>query len=743
MSSPRQAQERDAFAEQNPDLALAPPASGGDAFSSQNPDLADKLSSPYPDVTTPRSFSADPRIANADRQTGADFDTRLAAGYKLRLPEKLAYLHKRYGKDNVLVHDGEIYFRGKEGNFIKFDPTPSTIGQFFADLPGDIADVPRELIEQGGATAGALYGASKGAVLGPWGALAGGVIGAGVGGGLGNIAAQGISLGVPGEENVPLSERAAEVRTAVATNAAAEGVGRLGLKLWDFVRPGGNWFRSIVRSGESPTMMAEGRALAKETGIDFDYAQLSGGRSALRMKGTLAQREASGDIVFEEDLKRAQQFTGYARKLIDEQGGPVSSAEAGAKIGRVFNTGLTLMKKARRDTAKKLYGKVDEAAGGEPTILVQNLLTALDHVRTEFAGLLDPGQAERLAINLGKAIDPIVENGRAHLLREAAARGASKQEIKRITEAPWWELKGMRVEAKPFQNAMSDYKQRLDDSLGPIPGIASPKRKAAIQAQVLEAMRADLDATAKLKGVNAKVVKALRKANDTYRKMSQEIESSQTELLVNALKLNKKQAPDVAFRNFFTTASDDQVKASLAVINQMDPDLTPQIRAAMLGELLDAARVKTGGFAAREATFPGGTVISPAQIAQIAIDKADRFKAIYHGDAQGYLRFRSLVRAAVRLADRASVGEGGAQTEVLRQFIGASDMAVQALTNQRSFVEKLLTVFNSKHLARLMSTKEGVAELTKIMDSSTTTKAVVGTINRLAATLAVEESREQ
>ena len=732
----------DSFSERHPELNAT--GGAGDPFAERHPGLA----SQRPSALSPASAGAN------EAESFATTGQRFEAGMKVTAAGKLNYLREKFGADNVRVDDASqaIYIRNPAtGEVRPLDPSPQGglswqgLKSWLADLPGDVADVGGDLLEGAVGTApaleGAAYGAALGSVVPAVGTAAGGLLGlaAGsmVGGTAANAARQAGSATLPGSDELGAAQRAGMASTAGVAAAAGEGVGRGVTSAAKWVTHPHNWLRKLLGEGVDPAVRVEGERLAAKTGVDLTYGQMTGGRTALRIEGTLAQREASGDVMFGAALKQARQFQAAADKIIDSQGGPVTSADAGKRIGTVFGSGLRLMKEGRRAAAAKNYGDVDKLAGGQPVILIQPLLESLNSARLKYAALMTPDKAQSLADTLGKSIGPIVENGRAHLVAEALQRGASKAEIRRIQQAPWWELKGMRVSVTPFQNTMSTYKQRIREAFGANPVLADPGLHAKIEVETLQAMRDSLADTAGLKGVNAKVVKALQAANDQYRLMSQEIDSAQNKLLVKALKLNTDQAPDVALQSFLSTASDSQVRGALGVLGKMEPAALPPVRAALLGEIFGATERGTGPMAVRNLKM------SPAQFATFATKNKGRIQAIFEGDPKALAAIGRLVKVARRIGDQAGVAPGGAQTQLLGWFGSTIDIAVTMGPSPKAAAEKAITIFNSKNLATILSTRQGVEDFLHIIETKQWKQEAAGALGRVLAIIGRDDGDEQ
>src|SRR5688572_5203298 len=162
-----------------------------------------------------------PDVAGVDKTQGADFLTRAGASFKSDPAERLSFVKKRLGADNVATTaNGEIVWR-KPGDkrWRAFDES----GLSLADVADFVGDVPEVVGGAIGATAGATVGS---AVPGA-GTVAGSVGGAAAGSAVGNVIKQAVSAVLPGEESVRLGDRAKDVAISAALGGVGQKVGNV------------------------------------------------------------------------------------------------------------------------------------------------------------------------------------------------------------------------------------------------------------------------------------------------------------------------------------------------------------------------------------------------------------------------------------------------------------------------------------------------------------------------------------
>lgn len=156
-----------------PSVPAAAPAGGADAFvNSFGGGEAPAPAAPQP--LTPDQIAPEPGFvqANIDQFKPQNFIDRLATGLAANDNEKVGFLQKKYGNDNVSVKDDHIYFRrSKDEKFHRLDP--KTLELIADTLP----DFAREILTEGAMLPGEVGGAVMGSAAGPGGAAAGGLSG--------------------------------------------------------------------------------------------------------------------------------------------------------------------------------------------------------------------------------------------------------------------------------------------------------------------------------------------------------------------------------------------------------------------------------------------------------------------------------------------------------------------------------------------------------------------------------------
>jgi uncharacterized protein YbjQ (UPF0145 family) len=161
-------------------------------------------------------------VINNEQEASLGFGTRAQYAIEPIQSNRKALLQERFGTENVLDQNGELYV--KQGDqFIPVDKPGISTANF--------ADVAGALPEMVGNVAGGVAGFLGG---GPMGAVGAGA----VGGGLGSLARQGISAAIGTPQVATPQERAIETGLSTAFGGAGAGLGVLGKKAIEKVKPG-------------------------------------------------------------------------------------------------------------------------------------------------------------------------------------------------------------------------------------------------------------------------------------------------------------------------------------------------------------------------------------------------------------------------------------------------------------------------------------------------------------------------
>ena len=233
-----------------------------------------------------------------------------------------------------------------------------------------LAEAAKMGLEMGGSTIGAGVGGAAG---GPPGAIAG----AGLGSAGGNAILQLLQRtgAVPGEPPATVGEAAKDLGTAGAVGAAGEGAGQLIFK--------------ILAKGAKPfakTVLPEAKEadeILKRQGGRLTPAQLTESRPLDLLENVAENSLFGGGPLRKLKLKNTKIFEG----LIDDVIQKFSSRATKEQIGDVLQATITDSRDVFRGMAQKLYGKVDELAGGASVNIAPLKAQATEFLQEIGAGL--------------------------------------------------------------------------------------------------------------------------------------------------------------------------------------------------------------------------------------------------------------------------------------------------------------------------------------------------------------------
>lgn len=292
--------------------------------------------------------------ANPDLSQGAPAGVRAGASFLSEPADKLNYVRKRMGEENVAVSPkGDILWRKPQTQkWMPFDE-PGLSWSDVADFAGDVPE---------------LVGGMAGAAAGAGGAS---VIGAGVGSGAGNIVKQVVGRALLGQD----SQQSAAGRALEA--AASSGLGAGGQAAGNLLA------RKLAARGASAAddaaYAAESQRLADAIGGSLTKAQQTGNRNA-RIIEDQVRRNAFGGQVFEKFELEKQVRPLYARldRIMDSlvQGG-ADDANLGTVLRDTFQRTVTKLDDLASTQARQDARLFDELVGRTPVIPMERFAQEL------------------------------------------------------------------------------------------------------------------------------------------------------------------------------------------------------------------------------------------------------------------------------------------------------------------------------------------------------------------------------
>ena len=315
-----------------------------------------------------------------DRERGAGFLTRSLASIKASEAGKINYLKKKFGENNVAKDTkGNVVFREAEGlGWRAFDEKGFDIG--------DLADFSGDAVEGVAGVGGALGGT---VATGGLGALAGGAIGAATG----NAARQGLSILIPGDDELSAEDRVKQAGVSAVVGAAAGGAGVAGKKAFDSAKKlkdkvqhgkavvaGADMLKKELSdslenrakdaavglpglTGETKeSIIKEGIELEKSVG-PLSAGQLSKSQPGLRKEALARNTESTSQRVRDFDRMQLKVAEKKLKVVMQSLGPDESMGSAGTKLKAAYDGAVKKAVSVRRKQADIDFAAIDTVAG--------------------------------------------------------------------------------------------------------------------------------------------------------------------------------------------------------------------------------------------------------------------------------------------------------------------------------------------------------------------------------------------
>lgn len=328
-----------------------------------------------------------PEVAGVDKTDGADFLTRAGASFKSDPAERLEFVKKRLGAENVAqTTTGDIVWR-KPGDkrWRAFDEA----GLSLADVADFIGDVP----EIAGGAIGATLGGVAGTVAPGPGNVAGAVVGAGAGSAAGNIVKQAISAMLPGEESARPASRVKDVLISGGLGAAGQKVGMMV----------GRALSPSARAAQPASQYAaEGERLAQAVGGDLTAGQRGGSQSLRVTEDYLRRNPSAASIMSEFEVeKQLKPIKTYLDRTLSRLSATeVDDQALGAAFRGAYDRGARLLTDRVLRQGEQDFEFLKLAVGDVPIFEPQNFLSELRLLAQRFG---DPTMPPDMAKYAAKA----------------------------------------------------------------------------------------------------------------------------------------------------------------------------------------------------------------------------------------------------------------------------------------------------------------------------------------------------
>jgi len=626
---------------------------------------------------------------------------RAALGVKMTPMGKANYLASLYGEENV-YRMGDNFYVSPDGDRNKwFSVDPGLFESFnMGEFGRDVSDLSGGALEIAPSVGVGLATANPLAAAAAYGG--------------GNIARQGISAMIPGEEDftqlgVPELGRVTSPVISAAMGGATQKVANIGFNLFDkYLRPSSY----LARMTQGPEA-ARGRVISQKSGIPLSVGEETGSRFGRMIERGLEQSYLTAD--------KARRF--YSRQLeaslakLDDILGKVDPTRpgeelAGSRIGDAFNGAVNRALDLRRQTAKQLFGAVDEAGSNTPVIPTGQIINKIDDLVSQ----LDvPGA--------GDATKTLI--GRLKALRKDYVP-TEKDKAGKVIELDPIDITGAQA-----ARLLSIWSTAAKGS-GQVFKDIDKGQQRWVAREVLEGLNGALDDAVEAGGAGSAAAEALRIARDAYRKDSQMItELGQT--TIGRLFNSPVPVDPAALVQRVAKMSGSELKRVLPILAREAPDAIPALRHSILSNALDAARAPATALAPEGGMMGAKNVVqrefSPAKFLT-ALPDEEVLRSIFKGRELVELRF--VAHALKRVSDKA--GMAGSQTagfEMVKQLLYGSFAATGiGAVVQNKLANVLLSSAGRKAVMRITSTGSKPRTLT----AAAATIAEIAGIERGGAT---------
>ena len=626
---------------------------------------------------------------------------RLGAKTKIKPEGVRTYLEEKFGRPNVWPVGED------PGNFFV-----KTGGKWrWLDNPGaellDVVDVLPEVAEAAVGTAGAAAGAAIGSRAGH--PTAGAVAGGAIGDVLASVGRQAVSGALPGEDfpgETPLAEAATRAKLVagnVAGGIAPEVVRgalrminpsrivgkRVGAELVaetpeDFLSGGGRRAREIAQ---------ERNALAAKHGVELSLGEATGSATIKRLEGLLSDKPLIADTMNMFRVKRVNQLAKATNNVIEAASkGNVGGYAAAKQVANTYKGLLDEMYAERGAVGGELYGRAAELGEGMPIVQTKNVIAIVRDI-------------------IGDANVPLKPSG------ANAAASSLMQQIGNIQP-------GQRLDIETFQKMRSLWGKAARGE-SDVFGGSNPKEGIVIAKRIFKALNQDMDETITTPLQNARqgftnmpaagaersnkvmgTLMALKEANETYKLMSERIDSMHNAILEKAVGLSEVEALE-KLPGFIVSGAvtPKQLELAVGILSTKDKSAVDKIRGAVLDNIFSAAKEKAPA---------GGFDISPTALAKGLRHNDEKLRLLFKDNIDGYRAVKEIEQLADIIRDAPFAG--GSKTAGMFFFDKALNAFANAGFSPRAFLAESAKLISGKHLARIVNDPTKAAEFLRIVN---------------------------
>jgi hypothetical protein len=459
--------------------------------------------------------------------------------------------------------------------------------------------------------------------------------------------------------------------------------------------------------------------LAKDTGIPFTPGQLTGGKEQIAFERTIAQLPGGRDIMHAGDVNRAKALSTFVDKTIKASSGESVGADAAARtVANARKVQMEHLAEMRTKAANAGFGAARAAGGEQKIVPINNTLRVIDELQKEYGGAISSDSADAITKKLAEIKKGLV----GALDREEVVTtpgNAYRTATSKTVQVPG-RAEDVRVSVQQLQNDLRNFGKQAAGAGSFIKDL-HPSVDRGLSAKIFGALQQDLGAAADSgDGLLSKATGGLKQARDVYRTMSQAMQEQDDVIFKRVTDLiDKGDAPEKLITALASggdngTFVPSQVKKTMATLigTPSKPGINPtaglNLRGAVLEKMIEGTRPNVNS-----ALGSADVAISPKQFATMATKNANRIKALFHGDPEGYAAWQKAAQAARMLGEDAGIN-GGSQTAPMMAIRGLFDAmttigprAVTApIETAKSIIKEGAAKANAKTLAQVFNNPE-------------------------------------
>lgn len=609
------------------------------------------------------------------KSVAAPFSVRAGASIKMTPAGKVGYLESKYGQGNVSEQNGNLLVR-QDGEWRHFDEPEFTLN--------DVADW----------TGGAIEAvAPLGAGIATANPLAVGAAGA-----AGNAMRQFVSSQLPGDDEMSLGDRAAEVATTGLVEGAAQGAGNLLFAGMDKIRPH-NLLANAMNRVPNRAFSDEGVRLEnwmRQDSPDFGFTlgQQTGSRGRLMIEGLGRRHILAADDLAALDRQQIADSVQKLNKIMDRiTPNTVSHAKLGDEVKDGFANVSRNMVNARSVQGEADFKRAWMLSQGEKNIPVTRLKTAYKNALEDLSLPGASGGVDSLANQVSN----------------------------------WMEEVGAKVDARHLQKLMAKFGKVAhgDGNLFPLHQMDKADQRA-FAGRLLRALEGDLSDAIDTGIPGADL---LKHARDNWKMNSDAIMELKNTVLGRYLK-DQRITPEVVVEKILKMKP-SELKETAGVLENISPELYAQAKREMIESFKSRSKVAES---VNDAMMGGELNLSSSKLATQIRDHADEINAFFgKGEAK---EMENMLGVLSRLSDRAKT-EGSPTGTINMLFKSAGQMMS---LNPADWARSLATLLGPRQLVRLVVNPQARRSLMQIKEAKTWTKGLTAGAGYVAWVLNSEDS---